>query len=65
MAQGDTPMNWKWQKDGADIGGATGSGLTATLNKASAVVGDAGNYTCIFTNAAGSVTSNAAAVTVS
>ncbi len=65
VVTGGTPMNWKWQKDGADVSGATGTGLTATFNKSSAVSGDAGDYTCIFTNSDGSVTSDAATITVS
>ncbi|EGR3070240.1 phage tail protein [Vibrio parahaemolyticus] len=65
MATGDTPMNWKWQKDGSDVSGATGSGLTATFTKDNVQSADDGDYTCIFTNAAGTATSDAATVTVS
>ncbi len=64
IATGSTPMTWKWQKGGVDVSGATGTGLTATFTKSKAKAGDAGSYTCIFTNKAGSVTSGAAQVTV-
>ncbi|MCB1226593.1 MAG: immunoglobulin domain-containing protein [Verrucomicrobiales bacterium] len=54
-------LTYQWQKDGSNIAGATSA--TYTIN--SAVAGDAGSYTCIVTDNAGSVTSNAATLTVS
>ncbi len=51
---------YQWKKDDANIPSATG----ATYTKANAVPADAGSYTCVVTGAGGSVTSNAATVTV-
>jgi len=59
-ASGTPAPSFQWQKDGADIGGATGSSFTI----GSVSPGDAGSYTVIATNAAGSATSNAATLTV-
>ena len=50
----------KWQKNVVDVGGAT----SEKFEIASVVVGDAGSFTAIFTNAAGSTTTAAAVVTV-
>ncbi len=63
-AVGENAVSWKWQKDGTDVAGATGSNNNASLNIASAVAGDAGDYTVIFTNGTGSITSDAATVVV-
>lgn len=52
--------SYQWRKDGAPIAGATGA--TLALNAVSAA--DAGTYTVIATNAAGSSASNAAVLTV-
>ncbi len=51
---------FEWRKNGAAISGATGTTLTLT-NVQSA---DASSYTVVVTNAAGSVTSDAAVLTV-
>ena len=54
-------LTYQWKRDGEDISGAT----SATYTKASAVVGDAGSYTCqISSTTAGSVTSGSATVIV-
>lgn len=61
---GTAPYTYVWKKDGTVVSGQT----TATFNKASAVSGDAGSYTCEVTDSAGTpvkITSNACAVTVS
>ncbi len=50
----------QWRKDGVDIPGASG----ATLTLASAAVSDGGSYAVLATNVLGSLTSNAALVTV-
>ncbi len=56
-----TPLpTYQWRKNGTNIGGATSS----TYSIASTVVGDAGSYDCLVTNACGTVTSNAASLTV-
>jgi hypothetical protein len=59
-ASGPT-FTYQWQKNGVNIPGATGSTLTLT----NAAVGDDGKlFQVVLTNAAGSVTSNAAKLTV-
>ncbi|WBY53688.1 tail protein [Escherichia phage REP10] len=51
---------YQWKKDGSDIPSAT----NATYSKSGVLPADAGSYTCVVTGAGGSVTSNAATVTV-
>ena len=51
---------YQWKKDGSDIPSATND----TYSKSGALPADAGSYTCVVTGAGGSVTSNAATVTV-
>lgn len=51
---------YQWEKGGTNIPSAT----AATYTKESATTDDAGSYTCVVTGAGGSVTSNAATVTV-
>jgi len=58
-ASGGT-LTYQWMKDGVAINGATGSTLSVSAVK----VSDAGNYTVVVTNSAGSVTSNAATLQV-
>jgi hypothetical protein len=57
---GTAPLNYQWQFNGADIQGATGTSLT--LDNAQPT--DAGDYTVVLTNVAGSVTSSLATLTV-
>jgi len=59
-ASGTEPLFYQWRKDGADITGAT----TATHAIASTVTADAGSYDVVVTNAADSVTSATATLTV-
>ncbi|HEY0751036.1 MAG TPA: immunoglobulin domain-containing protein, partial [Chitinophagaceae bacterium] len=55
-------LTYQWQKDGADISGATSS--TLTINPV--VAGSVGNYTVIINSSCGSaVTSNAASLSLS
>jgi hypothetical protein len=54
-ANAGTGLSWQWQRNGADISGATGSMYAATVT---------GSYTCILSNNCGSATSNAVSVTV-
>ena len=61
IATGTPAPTYQWKKGGADISGATGASLTIP----SAVDADAGSYTVVVTNPAGSVTSVAATLTVS
>jgi glucose/arabinose dehydrogenase len=60
-ADGETPLNYQWQRNGAPVQGATSSSYTtpaATLNDNSAT------YRCIITNSFGSATSRAALFSV-
>ncbi|GAA0558387.1 carbohydrate-binding protein [Chitinophaga japonensis] len=59
-ASGATPLSYRWQKNGADIPGATAAAYTI----AQAAMADAGSYRCIVSNAVGSDTSTAATLTV-
>ena len=61
VASGSPAPTFQWQKDGILIGGATSSSFMIP----SVIAADAGNYSVIATNSAGSVTSNIAALTVS
>jgi hypothetical protein len=53
-------LTYRWQKDGADLPGATG----ATLALAPARISQSGSYTVIVANAAGNVISRSASVTI-
>ena len=59
-AAGTAPFSYQWQKNGANISGATGS----TYSIASAAAADAGQYRAIVTNSVGTATSSAATLTV-
>src|SRR5664280_277648 len=60
-AAGGTPAPaYQWQKNGANLTGATSASYTI----ASVATGDAGTYTVVATNSAGTVTSNGAVLTV-
>ena len=59
-ATGSGALTYQWQKGGANISGAT----AATYTISSVTSGDAANYTCVVTGGCGSVTSNAAALTI-
>lgn len=59
-AAGKAPLSYQWKKDGTAISGAT----NATYTIGSVAAGDAGSYTVVVTNAAGSITSAAAVLTV-
>jgi len=59
-ATGTSP-DYQWQKGGIDINLATSASYTI----ASLVSGDAGNYSCIVSNACGTVTSTTSVLTVS
>lgn len=59
-ASGTPAPTYQWRKDGSDIGGATSDSYT--INSVSP--GDAGNYTVVATNEAGSATSEGASLTV-
>jgi pectate lyase/pectin methylesterase-like acyl-CoA thioesterase len=57
---GSAPFTYQWQKNGAPITGATGPSFSI----AAAQLSDAGAYTIVVTNGAGSATSAAATLTV-
>lgn len=59
-ASGTPPLRYQWQRDGADLSGETNSSLTL----ARVQVSGAGRYRVIISNAAGSVTSSEATLTV-
>ena len=60
VATGTAPLSYQWRKDGAAIPGATNGTLTLSGVQST----DAGSYTVVITNSAGSTTSNAATLTV-
>jgi hypothetical protein len=60
VASGTEPLSYQWRKDGAAISGA----ISSTYSISSTSAGDAGSYTVVVTNSAGSATSNAATLTV-
>ena len=63
-AAGSGTLLYQWEKNGANVTGGTG-GTTASYTTPATVYGDNGAaFTCVVTNAGGSVTSNAATLTV-
>lgn len=60
IATGTPTPTYQWRKNSTNITGATGSTFSISPTEAA----DAGNYDVVITNAAGSVTSSAAALTV-
>ena len=60
VATGTPPLAYQWRKDGTNIAGAT----SASYNLASAATADGGSYSVVITNAYGTVTSSAAALTI-
>src|SRR5438874_1930653 len=60
-ATGTAPLSYQWQRNGTAIGGATAASYTTPAT----VTSDSGaQFTVVVSNAVGSVTSNAAALTV-
>lgn len=59
-ASGSGPLAYQWRKDGVALAGAT----NATLTLSAVQTAQAGSYTVVVSNALGSVTSNAATLTV-
>ncbi len=59
-ASGTPAPTYQWRKDGANVSGAT----AGTLSLPSAQLSDSGTYVVVATNSVGSVTSNAAILTV-
>ena len=59
-ASGSAPLGYQWQKGGIAVAGAT----AATLSLTAVTTADAGDYTCVVTNVAGSAISDPATLTV-
>src|SRR6185295_16661023 len=59
-ASGTVPLAYQWQFNGVNMSGATGTALTLSNVHTT----DAGNYTVVVTNLAGSATSAVATLTV-
>jgi PKD repeat protein len=60
-ATGTAPLSYQWQKDGADLPGATG---TAYTTPPVSMADDGSTYRCVVTNSVGSETSSSATLTV-
>jgi hypothetical protein len=60
VATGTAPLSYQWRKDGVPISGAIRSGYTVSAAR----IEDAGTYTVVVSNSAGSVTSTGAVLTV-
>ncbi len=60
-ATGTAPLGYQWKKGGSDVAGATAS----TYSIAASQTTDAGSYTVVVSNGAGSATSSAATLSVS
>jgi hypothetical protein len=60
VANGSAPLSYQWNFNGAALSGATTSALALTSARGT----DAGSYTVVVTNPAGSVTSQLATLTV-
>jgi len=61
VATGTAPLNYQWQKNGANIAGATSASYTTPATTTS----DSGSaFDVVISNSAGTVTSNAATLTV-
>jgi hypothetical protein len=60
-ASGTAPITWQWQRDGADIAGATSTTYTLTTT---ALADSGATFRAVATNVAGSATSNSATLTV-
>jgi hypothetical protein len=61
MASGTAPLNYQWQKNNANIGGATAASYTTPAT----IAGDTGaKFDVVVSNAAGSIASSMATLTV-
>src|SRR5207244_1848472 len=59
-AAGGAPLSYQWRKNGSDLAGRN----SAALSLPSLSLADAGDYVCVVSNAAGSITTAGAALTV-
>jgi glucose/arabinose dehydrogenase len=60
-ASGSSPLSYQWQRNGANISGATSASYTRTNIQST---DNGSTYRCVVSNSAGSATSNAATLTV-
>ena len=60
IATGTAPLSYQWYKDGSPVGGATSS----TLSLSNVQFTDAGGYSVVISNVAGTATSNTATLSV-
>jgi hypothetical protein len=60
VAAGTAPLSYQWRRNGINVAGGTSS----TLNLSAVTTGQAGTYTVVMGNAAGSITSAVATLTV-
>lgn len=60
VSTGSVPLSYQWKKNGSNLSGAT----SATLTLSNVQIADAGDYTVVVSNSAGSATSASAALTV-
>jgi hypothetical protein len=61
VANGTPPLAYQWYLNGAALAGATAASITGTINNNT---NSAGNYTCVVSNSAGSVTSAPSPLTI-
>jgi hypothetical protein len=61
VATGTTPLNYQWRKSGINISGASATSYTTS---ATTVTDSGSNFDVVITNPAGSITSNAATLSV-
>lgn len=65
QASGTAPLSYQWRKDGVDISGALNpTALTNVLTLTNVQTTDAGGYSVVITNSAGSITSSVAQLLV-
>jgi hypothetical protein len=66
VAQGTAPLTYQWRRNGVALvdGGSISGAQTPTLTINPVVVGDAGNYDVVVTNACGTVTSTIGVLTI-
>lgn len=64
VATGTAPLSYSWQKDGVAIVGATSASLSLTNVVNTTTANTTASYRVVVSNSAGSVTSNAAVLTV-
>jgi hypothetical protein len=65
-ADGQSPLFYQWKRNGVNLidGNGISGSTSATLSIANAQISDAGDYTVVVTNVAGTVTSQMAVLTV-